>query len=49
MMLAFPVEVKKGSGRDRLANMTNRVSGTTMKAAKNRKVDAEACTQEPGL
>ena len=28
--------------------MTNRASGTMMKAANNRKVDAEASTQEPG-
>ena len=47
MRLALPIEVKR-SGRDKLANMTNRVSGTMMKAAKSRKVDAEACTQEPG-
>jgi len=28
--------------------MTNRVSGTMINAANNRKVDAEAATQEPG-
>lgn len=29
--------------------MTNRASGIIIKAARNRKVDAEVSTQEPGL
>jgi len=39
------IDVKNGGGG--LASMTNRASGIMMKAANNRKVDAEASTQEP--
>lgn len=45
--LAFSDSSEERCG-DGLASMTNRARGTMIKAAINRKVDAEASTQEPG-
>lgn len=39
---------RRTARRDRLASITNRRSGIMMNAATNRKVEAEASTQEPG-